>query len=496
MKIIHQIYISDNNVSPSNIIAFNMNAIKDMYSDYEYMLWDNDSIKLFLKENFDKDVLNAYDYIKPYAFKADLARYCILYYYGGYYFDCAVTLKDKIEYSDDVVLYKNKFDKSVFGFEEILEVIENDALFFKFTKHQLLWELIENIKNNVYELFYGHHPLCITGPLLLHKVYNKLKNNLNITLGEIKKIDGKFVGVLNGKKTYYRKDIKFAHNLQALNCIGVNDYEKMWFDGNVYRLTFSYVMITNNKNPNITKSSILSISETMTENDELIVVGDVDFLKDFIKPIKRKIVLYHDMILATGGRVSHSRNKGIELSQGNIIIHTDDDIIFPEYFQNSILKYIKYNMPRNNFDTFNTKFVLLNGSRWWDRSIYLEKTNTTIMVPYDNNDKNLFYPAALLIWKKSIAEKIKWDENHLFYDPEKINEDIKLSNDLKNAGYKIKIDVNSFAIHFDESYCVILNDDQNMVGIKKIHKPKNKTIIRDTFYKNEINRLIKKYHIN
>ena len=41
----------------------------------------------FIKNNFDLDILNAYDILKPGAFKADLWRCCILYIYGGIYLD-------------------------------------------------------------------------------------------------------------------------------------------------------------------------------------------------------------------------------------------------------------------------------------------------------------------------------------------------------------------------------------------------------------------------
>ena len=493
MKIIHQVYISKNNELPSNQILEKIDNIKNLYSDYEYKLWTNDSIREFLKESFNQSVLETYDAILPYAFKADLARYCILYKYGGYYFDVAITLEEKIEYDHDVVLYENTFDKSVFGVEEWLDVIENDALFFKNPGHPLLKEIIKHIENNVYELNYGHHPLCITGPLLLHTVYHKLNDN-SIKLGKIKNINGKFVGILDNNITYYRKDIKFAHNLEALGCKGTNDYEKMWFAGNIYKLKFSYVMITNNKNPEITKASIKSLCETMTNNDELIVVGDVEFLNNLVENVDKNIILYHDMYLATGGRVSHSRNKGIDISTGNIIVHIDDDILFPENFQSNILKYIRYNMPRNQFDTFNTKFVLSDGARWWDRAIYLLEKDETYMVPYESIDDNLFYPAALLIWKKSIAKTIRWDENHLYYDPDKINEDVKLSYDLKNAGYKIKIDINTYAIHFDQIYCVI-ECDGKLIGIKKKDKPHNIKRVSDSNYNSEIKRLIKKYYL-
>jgi hypothetical protein len=487
MKIIHQIYITDNLDSPPKIILDRINNLKNIYNDYEYIAWNDHSIKKFLKENFSQNVVEAYDYLKPYAFKADLARYCILYVLGGYYFDIAVCVDKKVEFNFECVLFKNRF-------EEYLDVIENDMMFFKNPKHDLLKKLIDSIVQNVKELEYGHHPLCVSGPLLLHNIFYK-DNSFKVKLGKIVTVDGRQAGIIDENICYFRKDLKFSANLRSMGCEGTNNYEQMWFDGNVYKLKLSYVMITNNKKSKITKSSVRSLLDILTHDDELIIVGDVNFLKEIQQSTDKNVILCHDMNLATGGKVSHSRNKGIEISNGNIIVHVDDDILFPQNFQNNIIKYIKYNMPRGSFDTFNTKFVLINGARWWDRCVYFEKENKTLMVPYESNHDNLIYPAALLIWKKSIAEKIKWDENHLYYDPEKIHEDVKLSYDLKEAGYKIKIDINTYAVHVDDSYCVVKTKENNMIGIKRKDKLTEHIEVKDQTYHSEIKNLLKKYYI-
>jgi hypothetical protein len=155
--------------------------------------------------------------------------------------------------------------------------------------------------------------------------------------------------------------------------------------------------------------------------------------------------LYHSLDLATGGKVSKSRNIGNNLAAGQVIINTDDDMLFPVTFRKNLDLYITQNS--KSFDTLNVITLLPNGSRWWDRSVYRGKGDA-IMVPYtDQYDNRLFYPAAILIWKKCIAMSIPFDESHLYYDPNKDNEDVKLSNDLKEKGYIIKIDTNNFVVH-------------------------------------------------
>ena len=54
---------------------------------FEHHLYDNAMCRAFIKDNYDKKVLDAYDELLPGAFKADLWRYCILYKTGGIYLD-------------------------------------------------------------------------------------------------------------------------------------------------------------------------------------------------------------------------------------------------------------------------------------------------------------------------------------------------------------------------------------------------------------------------
>ena len=44
---------------------------------FNYHLYDDNECREFIKNNFDNEVLNAYDTLIPGAYKADLWRYCI-----------------------------------------------------------------------------------------------------------------------------------------------------------------------------------------------------------------------------------------------------------------------------------------------------------------------------------------------------------------------------------------------------------------------------------
>lgn len=476
MKTIHQIYISDSsNLELPEYIQTQVDKVKQLYSDYEYILWDNTSIREFIISNFSQEILSVYDDLKPYAFKSDLARYCILYKLGGYYFDISISPEIKFEPKKSTIFVgiKNAIETNN------LDIIENNVLFFPSSNDPFLKNAIDRILNNVKWLNYGEHPLDITGPIMLARL-----DHSNIDKGYVQQDSDRKLSFYNNELIYKHKPKQYQANLSKLGCIGVNNYEKMWFNGDVFNIRFSYVMITNGKKNNITKMSIKSILDNVTDNDELIVVGDTEFLKNY----NNKNITLVPSKDALDGKLSSCRNNGNKLAKGNVIINTDDDILFPPNFQSNLYNYISANY--KTFDTLNTKIFLPNGCRWWDKAIYLSKHNT-ILIPYDHSyDDRLFYVGSFLIWKKQLALKIPFDETLLYYERIKDNEDIKLSLDLKRSGYKIKIDLNNFVIHFDTS-CITYTDDLGNLTIAKKNNQTNIVIEEDM--KPIINSVIKKY---
>jgi hypothetical protein len=260
MKIIHQIYIADNNSPPPEYMQNQTQKLKNLYKDYQYNLYNNSDLIQIIKENFSTEVLEAYNTIKPYAFKADLARYCLLYLYGGYYWDITLCPEEKFEFEDEIVLIKG--NKSLEG-SNGLPIVENNFMFFKTPKNIMLLNLIKYVVSNIKWLHKGDHPLDITGPISLGKFLQKHSNN-NIKYGQtILKNHSKYT-TLGGKVFYNFKPIKATSDLSQLGAKGTNNYEKMWFEGNTFNYKFSFVVITNATKPLITLKVLKSILNQKT----------------------------------------------------------------------------------------------------------------------------------------------------------------------------------------------------------------------------------------
>jgi len=75
--------------------------------DYEYIFYDDNDIKEFIKDNYDKKINLAYDMLKIGAAKADLWRYLILYKNGGIYIDVDSKIKKPL---NDLI---NENDKAI-----------------------------------------------------------------------------------------------------------------------------------------------------------------------------------------------------------------------------------------------------------------------------------------------------------------------------------------------------------------------------------------------
>ena len=169
--------------------------------EFEYHLYDDYECRDFIKKNFDKDVLNAFDSLIPGAYKADLWRYCILYKNGGVYLDIKfkcednfklIELTDKeyfvldrpyarynINIQDDIATvndknyYKHVYKNIDTNFWKSKEIGLYNALMVCKPNNPILLECINSIVENVKQQNYDYNHLYVTGPGLLGEKYFK-----------------------------------------------------------------------------------------------------------------------------------------------------------------------------------------------------------------------------------------------------------------------------------------------------------------------------------
>ena len=143
----------------------------DKNPDWEYYFFDDNACRNFIKDNFPKKVLAAYDTLIPGAYKADLWRYCVLYIHGGVYVDIKaellVSLNDVIPENIEFLSIKDRNRTN----NEFIGYIYQAFICAK-PKHPFLKQAIDMIVENANTGYYGYDDLSPTGPGLLGKAIN------------------------------------------------------------------------------------------------------------------------------------------------------------------------------------------------------------------------------------------------------------------------------------------------------------------------------------
>ena len=168
-KIIYQTWYTK--TIPQNIQKSiqNMMILND---EYEYKLFDDEDMYQYIVDNFEDEVIEAFDMLRVGAAKADLWRYLILYKDGGVYLDIDSSifgkLDDLIREDDSAIITRernpNKFVQWCLMFESnhpILKICINKCL--------------DNIKNKRYDDI-----LKLTGPDVFSESIFEYCKSLNL----------------------------------------------------------------------------------------------------------------------------------------------------------------------------------------------------------------------------------------------------------------------------------------------------------------------------
>lgn len=137
--------------------------------EFEHHLLDVSDCREFIQQNFDKRVLDAYDKLKPLAFKADLWRYCVLYKNGGVYLD----IKFQCEPNFKLIQLANSdlYVKEYWNGKYLDNAVYNGFL-ISAPNNQKFYKIIEKICNHVEVKYYDDFVSGQTGPYLFGRFFN------------------------------------------------------------------------------------------------------------------------------------------------------------------------------------------------------------------------------------------------------------------------------------------------------------------------------------
>lgn len=168
------------NLPPKMLEA--VNFLKEKNPEFCHFLFDDNDCREFIKNNFDNDVLNTFDKLKPGAFKADLWRYCVLYINGGVYLDIKFIPVNNFKLIH--LINENRFvtdeTEIISEYNNIPNIGIYNAFMISNKRNPVLLNAINKIVMNAREEYYGITPIDVTGPIMFGKFFTKeyMENNI------------------------------------------------------------------------------------------------------------------------------------------------------------------------------------------------------------------------------------------------------------------------------------------------------------------------------
>jgi len=215
-------------------------------SNFFYKRWNNASLRDFISTTFSGDVLQAYDILKPLAYKADLGRLCLLHAFGGWYADISLKIISPLLSQVPVQglgFFRDYGSGIPSPMAHTFDVM--NALFCAEAGHPALKRCIDQIVNNVKNKYYGFSSVSPTGPRLFGRVL------AGFDLGAVRQI-GHFMPLTSGfkhrnlayvsntgiiyawHKTSWHPEHPAGGDLASVGLRGTNNYNELWRNKMIY----------------------------------------------------------------------------------------------------------------------------------------------------------------------------------------------------------------------------------------------------------------------
>ena len=144
------------------LVAANLASFRACHPGFEHRLYNAPMLRDVLGREFGAEVLATFDALRPFAYQADLARYCLLFHHGGVYADLSYRfVQPCLPEAERLTVFRD--------FPNSAPWDVSTGLIAAPAGHKALALAIEMVCANVRNRYYGSNPLCPTGPTLFGK---------------------------------------------------------------------------------------------------------------------------------------------------------------------------------------------------------------------------------------------------------------------------------------------------------------------------------------
>ncbi len=166
-------------------IQRNLDSFIAAHPGASHTLYNDETLREFIKKNFDAFVLAAYDNLIPLAYKADLGRYCLLFNEGGIYSDLSLfhfspLLESRTDLAK-IIVFRDHLSDAPW--------ITSIGFMYSPSKQRVFESCIEAVCRHVRDNYYGANQLCPTGPNLFGRALASTTPLINVRCGEAMRIN-------------------------------------------------------------------------------------------------------------------------------------------------------------------------------------------------------------------------------------------------------------------------------------------------------------------
>jgi mannosyltransferase OCH1-like enzyme len=195
-------------------------------------------LRKFIGDNFDDKVVKAFMKLKPYSYKADLGRYCLLWVLGGWYFDIGLrpALKMTIDSATESLLFREngRLTRTAWGV--------STGIIYSRPKNEIFSKAIELIVSHCEIDYFGATSLCPTGPNLFGRAVALVNKPNQVIFGDVEHLTPGWVNsnkafiLPSGQILAYFKQSS-PGDLTEFGAQGVNNYNVLYEQGDIYDLS-------------------------------------------------------------------------------------------------------------------------------------------------------------------------------------------------------------------------------------------------------------------
>jgi len=233
---ISQIFFTDGRNQLSTYLTGCVEKVKAIAPEMKHVLYNIDMAREFIQTNFGSETIEAFDKLNPYAYKADLMRYCLLFEEGGWYFDVGVSP------AISNINVPTNIETLVFKDAPIISGTTwtcASAVLYSRPKQKVYNKAIEIVLENCKKKYYGTNALSPTGPSVLGRAFAIDGESPNRIVGE-------FIALTplhqNKNLAFVLPDgLIFAYgkpaeggDLSQMGALGTNNYNNFYASKTVY----------------------------------------------------------------------------------------------------------------------------------------------------------------------------------------------------------------------------------------------------------------------